>query len=277
MIKKIKGNKLIGSALFVMFLMAAVFYYFPFFDSDQIDLRDVLYLFSALVPVLGGVYAMNYYGWGNVRAKTILFLTLGFLGTLIGEFLWILYDSVLGIDPFPSIADLFFLIFYPFVCLSLFNESLLAQDKKSKLSSFSIILIVLFSLALIAAVVYFGIFLTYDVDSTFVENVFVILYGVVDLFLVLFMIFVLKVTFAYKGGQLFYSWMFFFVGLLSLLTADVLFGMYSNAYEDGAQMIVGVIDMLWITSFLFNGYAMFSMGNIVRSIGFRMNVKMKKS
>jgi diguanylate cyclase (GGDEF)-like protein len=42
-----------------------------------------------------------------------LFLSLAAISNAIAEGLWLYYESILGIDPFPSLADLFYLLYYP--------------------------------------------------------------------------------------------------------------------------------------------------------------------
>ncbi|MBN1536144.1 MAG: GGDEF domain-containing protein [Anaerolineales bacterium] len=42
-----------------------------------------------------------------------LILGLAALSNIIAESIWYYYETILGIDPFPSIADLFYLLFYP--------------------------------------------------------------------------------------------------------------------------------------------------------------------
>jgi hypothetical protein len=42
-----------------------------------------------------------------------LFLSLAIFFNMLGEALWMYYESYLGIDPFPSLADVFYLLYYP--------------------------------------------------------------------------------------------------------------------------------------------------------------------
>lgn len=41
------------------------------------------------------------------------FIALAMLSTTVGEFLWVYFQNILGVEPFPSLADLFYLLYYP--------------------------------------------------------------------------------------------------------------------------------------------------------------------
>lgn len=51
--------------------------------------------------------------------QPLLLLAVGLLAFLVGDSLWIYYDTVLGIDPFPSKADISYLSGYPLLALAL--------------------------------------------------------------------------------------------------------------------------------------------------------------
>ena len=40
-------------------------------------------------------------------------IALAMLSSTVGEFLWVYFEDVLGVEPFPSLADLFYLLYYP--------------------------------------------------------------------------------------------------------------------------------------------------------------------
>lgn len=42
-----------------------------------------------------------------------MFLAFGMFSSAMGEILWVYYEHVAGIDPFPSVADFFYLAYYP--------------------------------------------------------------------------------------------------------------------------------------------------------------------
>ncbi|MHA7647992.1 histidine kinase [Nitrosopumilus sp. S4] len=48
-----------------------------------------------------------------VYHKAFFALGIGFLGLFLGEFTYLIYEQFLGLDPYPSIADVFFYLLYP--------------------------------------------------------------------------------------------------------------------------------------------------------------------
>ena len=51
------------------------------------------------------------------ETRPIVFFTIGFSCIFLGEQLWTIYKEFLGEEPFPSLADFFYLSFYPFFSL----------------------------------------------------------------------------------------------------------------------------------------------------------------
>lgn len=47
------------------------------------------------------------------------FIALGALSNAVAEFLWFHTSEVLGIEPYPSLADVFYLLYYPFVLIGI--------------------------------------------------------------------------------------------------------------------------------------------------------------
>lgn len=71
-----------------------------------------LVLLNMLAGVLG-VYIISQRGFGMTLRWAWFLLTLGSWCYVIAEGLWTYYDVVLGIDPFPTPADYFYVLYYP--------------------------------------------------------------------------------------------------------------------------------------------------------------------
>ena len=56
---------------------------------------------------------IRYYG-SSVFGRSYLFLMLAFVFVFIGEVTYNIYAFVFGVDPYPSLADVFFFMLYPF-------------------------------------------------------------------------------------------------------------------------------------------------------------------
>src|SRR5258708_39672591 len=108
--------------LLSIFVVADIIYWFKLGGVYYLILRDVIYLMTPCLGVVAGFFTLTKFGLKGSRARTILFLTLGVLGWFIGEVFWNYYELFLHIKPFPSIADIFYLIAYPLLFLGLLNE-----------------------------------------------------------------------------------------------------------------------------------------------------------
>lgn len=209
-------------------------------------LSDLIYWLAPFSALLIGIKAIRLYGLQGRQARSLLYLNGGMLCFLLGESIWMIYADILGKDPFPSAADLFFILGYPFLFFGLL-EKILSEGIKLSLKKLWPFLLA--SLALIAAVGYFSIFQAYDSEREALANWFSISYGIGDLILIIAAFFTALVITEYQGGKLAFPWSILVFGFIFLLGADLLFAIYQDAYGEvlSLQMLV---DTFWIISYL---------------------------
>lgn len=86
------------------------------------------------VAILSFVTAKKYSGIG-VYGKAYMALGIGFVGFFLGDFTYFIYEQVLGLDPYPSIADVFYyllyvgIIAYLLLHIRFFTKKIQATDK----------------------------------------------------------------------------------------------------------------------------------------------------
>jgi hypothetical protein len=200
----------------------------------------------------------------------ILFLTMGFGFWFIGEFLWVVYEFIVHIDPYPSAADYFYLLAYPFF-ISAFILAI--RSGGVQLTGFNRILFFLFGLNAIwitGIVLYFGVYLAYDPAVTLLENVVAMSYGVGDLMIFLSCLLSLVLAWEYREGKILNTWMYLFAGFMLTLLADIAFSINHVQYEAGAVTIRNVLDCLWILGYLYFAFGMFEFAYIIREIQKRL-------
>jgi diguanylate cyclase (GGDEF)-like protein len=98
----------LGTLVYIVWILSGQY-------NDQIEplvssgVLSTLYILSAAVGfrIFLQKYFHSRWRWGW------FFISLAMLSTTVGEFLWVYYENVLGIEPFPSLADLFYLLYYP--------------------------------------------------------------------------------------------------------------------------------------------------------------------
>ncbi|MFB5628815.1 MAG: histidine kinase [Nitrosarchaeum sp.] len=89
-------------------------------NSEESDM--LIYSFSMIIPlsvsIFGFIVAKRYAGT-LVYSRAYLMLALAFLMMFGAEATYFVYEQILELDPYPSIADVFFFVFYPLLILYL--------------------------------------------------------------------------------------------------------------------------------------------------------------
>ncbi len=218
------------------------------------------------IPVAGAlvflsiIISTRFRKTGNHGKAWLLFLGTA-ISWFIAETIWAEYELVYHLNPFPSSADAFYIIGYPF--LFLFSIYYLKPFKK--LISRKMI----FSTSLIAVSVLIpNLYMTIDNNSN--ESKFVIMLGAVypvadSIILVPALIGI----FLFFRGEVNFLWTLLLIGILSEVIADTGFQYFTlnNSYYTGHP-----IDILFIWS-----YIIFSFGVYNHIQIFKKNIKIKES
>lgn len=93
-----------------------------------------------------------------------LLIGLGSFFAFLGEATWTYLENVLGVEPFPSIADIFFLGYYPFVLWGLLTLPVAPQNRRERLVFWLDLLIVMTTAAMFVG--YFLIIPTATVNNS---------------------------------------------------------------------------------------------------------------
>jgi len=258
-------------SLIFIYIFALFAYIFPFTTSG---IQHSVLLFTSLVSVAGGVYAVMTYGLHGARSRTVVLLTIGMVLLFIGEALWNYYE-VLGVLPFPSNADFFYLLSYPFLLWGLLNEILLAKIVWKNFSK-ALIFMLFFTAFLLACIVgYFGVFLAYHSTEPLFNNIIAMAYGVADLVLILVNLLVLLLVLEFRGGKLSKTWISIFIGFVAMLIADILFAIFTMDYESGVGMYKTIIDGFFMLSYLLFAYGLFDLAFSLEEITYKLSHKKK--
>lgn len=257
-----KQSLMIGS-LCLLFLASIFTYFLPFPFLIESDFYQMVYLLMSATPLLGSFYVLKCYGVKSSQGKIFTLISMAFLFLFIGEFLWTIF-IFMGIDPYPSAADYFYILFYPLLFLALMRQLKVTNIDWRFKSLFLKVIMVAFALVLMGLVGYFGVYVAYDSQLSFIENAVAIAYGIGDLILILLAFFVLKMADEFKGGRLFVAWLMFSVALFITLIADIGFAIYTVPYEESVLWALRTMDLFWVASFLVFAGSLFSLGNIVK-------------
>lgn len=86
-----------------------------FGESIAVLTGNLLYIPIAGSFVVVAICVSLRFGFRGIHGKAWLFFAILAISWFIAEMIWAYYDLILDIDPYPSIADVFWLAGYPFI------------------------------------------------------------------------------------------------------------------------------------------------------------------
>ena len=182
----------------------------------------------------------------NLPKKSLVFLTISFCCWFIAEQIWNLYEHVLNIDPYPSIADFFYIAAPLFMFGALVNflkSQKLKISKKKFFIAFSISALILIPSIL---------FITEtNSESDTLETIIAFSYPIVDS--VLLVPVIISILFTISTRKNFF-WIMILLGITIMIIADnlFLFLVINDEYVDGHP-----IDIMWVSSYTIWAFMMF--------------------
>lgn len=244
------------TALLTIFLVVSSAYIWQALGHPHPLLTSTLFLIAPGLAVISGLYAINTYKLPTGSGQVMTYLTLGLGCWFIGEVIFYLFQFVFDMDPYPSLADAFYIAAYPLIFVALIKEIKAHNFRWQQLNKMTLYTGGLLALALAYIVGYFGIYLAYKSGEPLLNNLVAMGYGVGDLILLIPTFFILKVASDFRGGKLFTSWMVLFTALLCIMVGDVLFAIFTDQYE-ALRPAAGLIDLAWTTGYLLFAYGLF--------------------
>lgn len=205
---------------------------------------NVAYAFMYIFGGLIALYGTKLHGLRSSVGRETFAIAIGMFGFAIGLFIWAFYNLVLKIEtPFPSLADLFFILYIPFIAYGIINllrEFGLFFSKKILLESIGIFLL--------SAVLIFVFANPPDlaISTPLLEKVLNSAYLLGDSFLITLGIMLIRLT----EGRIHKSFYFFVAALFVMAVADFIFAYRTSTdtYWNG-----DISDLLFATSgFLFS-------------------------
>ena len=175
----------------------------------------------------------------DISKKPLFFFTCSFVLWFAAEQTWNIYLHILDIDPYPSLADFFYIsaLISMFIALVLFLKSQNYKITKNKLI-FSIIISLLILIPSLIVTLQAGM------DDNQFEIFVALVYPIGDSILLVPVI--LIILFLAKEQKNFF-WMMMLAGIIGFVAADTifLFLIIDDSYVDGHP-----VDVLWLSSYL---------------------------
>jgi hypothetical protein len=239
---------------FFMLSAFIVYVFRPGGDPVNVIFGNIVSVAAALIAVLALIWLLL-----NMRDLELsdahnkwLFFALGMLLYFLGETTWMIYEAILGLDPYPSIADVFWLMGYLPLFVGLIYT--IRETRVSFWSSKTPLLCVI--TGGLAAVFYIYLLrpILADTGTLLIERLVSCAYPVLDLFLIVLTVTILVF---YHKGMLGKPWLFVLSGFVLFGIADGLFSYFSwtGAYYE--LPYYDLIDLLWL-----GGYWLIALGAI---------------
>ncbi|EKD78245.1 MAG: hypothetical protein ACD_41C00385G0015 [uncultured bacterium] len=225
-----------------------------------------MYVLAPATAVVGGLVAVKEYGMRSLQGKILLIITFGVVSWFIGEVVWTYYELIAQVDPYPSVADWFYLVGYLPLCIGLLWELKFLRHKVHKPLPYTLRLLMTMLAVLFSGIaLYFGVFQAIKPEYSVLENGVAISYGVADIVLVLMSLVVIVVTIEMRGGKFVAPWWWFLSGLTCTFVADIGFAMFTPEYETMQAYYKPALDSLWIVGYLAMAYGLGRFGWLIQS------------
>lgn len=250
-------NKLASKINYKIFLLifglliAFQFYITNSTEEDADSAITIVSIVNPLVASIAAFFVAKKYAGTAVFGKAYFALGLGLMMFVLGEFSYLYYDLVLGIDPYPSIADVFFFSFYP---LAMFHLVKNIRFFKPKLDSLSKILIVIIPIVI---VVIYSVLSYIEIG----EMNFDYYYG---------LIFIMASATVLSGGLLGarifrqgvlgMAWLVLVIGILLTTIGDV---WYYYLETFGQYELTHPVNLFWWASYMVITYALYKHQDII--------------
>lgn len=210
-------------------------------DDDQFTFVSV----SSYTVIPGILVVVSVYvaakEWKNNTSNKIamVFFAIGTMCWFVAEQIWQILDIVFEQDPFPSLADVFYLLAYPF-----FIAFLILYLKSIKKSITKHVILFSVAVSIVFLIPALRVLVEYPEGSSL--DIFVgVLYPILSSILLFFTI--LGISFFFKRTNP-YFWIMIFIGFLINAVSDTLFlfTVIDDSYYDGH-----ITDLLYLIGYLF--------------------------
>ena len=219
-----------------------------FVVSDDAD--NLVSIFSFLNPLIVAIMGFSVvlkYKRTHVFGKSHLALSFGFLSIFLAELTYMIYDIVFNIEPYPSIADVFFFMLYPLLLVYLFLNIRFFTPKISKRAKIWIIVMPL------VVLLGYSILSTTEAELDIFE--FDFYYGTIFVYVVTLTLSVAVIgAIIFKEGAIGKAWMILVSGILLLTIGDI---WYYNLELFGAYDLVHPVNMFWYAGYWIIIYALY--------------------
>jgi hypothetical protein len=170
---------------------------------------------------------------GNVARPAWFLLSLGLLATFAGQLALAPFQAVRGETPFPSVADMYFVLAYPFLIASLL--ALLHAYREAGFPMGSVAERTAIVAAVLVGAVIVGVPILHPVATTggpLLERILNVAYPALDLVLLVPLALLLRIALRLRGSHVGEVWVLLLGGIVVLCMGDILFAYFTSLGEE---------------------------------------------
>ena len=232
-------------------IFQSILFFIPESESEKYEfIISIISFVNPLATSIASFVIWRRYSGTLVFGKSYLFLGIAYFMVFAAEITYLIYDLVLYIDPYPSIADVFFFALYPFTLIHLilnikFFKSEIIQKERKLLFIVPIFIIIAYVLSsMLSTSGKFEEFVSFDF---FYGLIFTIGSAII-------------LTFAILGAKIFKSgalgtvWFLLVIGILVNTIGDV---WYYHLEIFGQYNLMHPVNIFWYSSYWLMVYALY--------------------
>lgn len=240
--------------LILIVASAIIFQYalsFVFTEEDSDLIISIVSLINPLVVAIIGFFLAYRYKGSLVFGKSYLFLGLGFFSLFVAEVVYSVYDLILEIEPYPSIADIFFFAYIPLLIVHLVLNIRFFQPSIKNINK---IWVTTIPIVITTAYVALSLFETGEANFDFYYGSIFVAATSIALSLTILG------TRIFKEGALGKSWLILLLGVLVLTLAD---DWYYYLEIVGDYGLTHPVNTLWYAGYWIIAYALLKHKKII--------------
>ena len=201
---------------FVIICVAAINLIANYFGEETATIvGNLMYIPAAGSLLVVSIIVLQRLGTSGKHGTALIALVGFAICWFFAEIIWILQELYFKIDPFPSTADLFYLVGYPFLLMFVISYLEPLKDGITK---------EILALAILAAIIVLvsSLYVVFNEDKELSNYEFALLAGYPIADAIVLVPALLGVVLFFKG-KVNFMWTLFFVGVISLYVADTTF------------------------------------------------------
>lgn len=247
-----KRNSILGFLLYALMFMAAANLIIIFFYRlhNKVFISDLLFIILNALSVTAVIFAAAYSRAESKKISSAWYcIAIAQLSFVIGDVLWFIFEAVLKIEPFPSLADLFYMLYYPLILIGIFLFPRVKTSKLELTKNRIDLILILFSFGLILWFFLLSPFVSGLGEEPFLIKFLSLAYPAGDLVLFVALL-VLIYNYPKEKEQ---SALFFLIfSIFIQIIADIIFSYQSLV---GSYVSATWVDSGWVFGYLFLGFA----------------------